>query len=110
MGIEDEADEEDAAVAEDVAQVKQEVDKDDEEGCEAGPEGENEVEADSAVAVKEEPEEQEVAPAKAEEVTVTKSQLNKMKVAELREELEKRGADTKGTKPILLQRLWNVLH
>ena len=40
---------------------------------------------------------------------VTKSQLNKMKVAELREELEKRNLDTKGTKPLLVERLWNVM-
>ena len=31
--------------------------------------------------------------------------IKKMKVAELREELQKRGLDTKGTKPVLLKRL-----
>ena len=33
------------------------------------------------------------------------SNLEKMKVADLREELEKRGLDTKGTKPFLIDRL-----
>jgi len=41
---------------------------------------------------------------------ITKTQLHKMKVAELREELEKRGEETKGTKPILLERLWSVIN
>jgi len=35
--------------------------------------------------------------------------LEKMKVAELREELEKRGLDTKGTKPFLVSRLQEAL-
>jgi len=35
--------------------------------------------------------------------------LEKMKVAELRDELEKRGLDTKGTKPFLVQRLQEAL-
>ena len=35
--------------------------------------------------------------------------LDKMKVAELRDELAKLGLDTKGTKPILLKRLKEAL-
>ncbi|XP_023345250.1 heterogeneous nuclear ribonucleoprotein U-like protein 1 [Eurytemora carolleeae] len=37
------------------------------------------------------------------------SNLEKMKVADLREELEKRGLDTKGTKPFLIDRLQEAL-
>jgi len=53
----------------------------------------------------------EKAPAGEEEATpaVTKSQLNKLKVAELRAELGKRSLDSKGTKPLLVERLWNVM-
>ena len=35
---------------------------------------------------------------------------NKLKVAELREELKWRGLDTKGTKPILVKRLKKALN
>lgn len=35
---------------------------------------------------------------------------NKLKVAELREELKSRGLDTKGTKPVLVKRLKKALN
>jgi len=64
----------------------------------------------AAAAEEEEEEEEEEAPAKEIKPSLTKAQLNKMKVAELREELEGRHLDTKGTKPILIERLWNVMN
>ena len=41
--------------------------------------------------------------------TIPIENLDKMKVAELRDELAKLGLDTKGTKPILLKRLKEAL-
>jgi len=35
--------------------------------------------------------------------------MNKMKVAELKVELEKHGADTKGLKAVLVERLWCII-
>ena len=39
------------------------------------------------------------------DLTALKTTLNKKKVAELRKELEDKSLDTKGTKPVLVQRL-----
>ena len=45
-----------------------------------------------------------------EEEALTEEAVNGMKVAELKEELEKRGLDSKGVKAILHQRLLDAIN